>query len=62
MQEIEKNAAEICRMVNTKYPCKTQRSSFKYRSEEIKDKFNHRFKKDLLKSYPNIENLKFERL
>jgi len=43
-----------------------RKSSFKNRSAQVKEKYNHRFKlnhlsDDLLSSHPNIENLIFER-
>jgi len=43
-----------------------RKSSFKNRSTQIKEKYNHRFKldhtsEDLLAGYPNIELITFER-
>jgi hypothetical protein len=42
-----------------------QKSSFKKRSQEIKQKYNHIFaikrEENFLESYPNIENLTFNR-
>ena len=44
-------------------PCK-QKSSFKKRAAEIKEKYNHFFKfreQDIFKDYPNIESITFNR-
>jgi len=43
-----------------------RKSSFKNRSAQVKEKYNHRFKLDhtsdnLLASYPNINSITFER-